>query len=523
MSWDSRSGQKVTREQTLGLELQANKAGTLTIPAFVAKVAGRSAQSRPLTLKVIASAALAANAPQAEAGQVAPPDPGEDKLFARYRLNKGTAYLGEQVLLDLEIFASPNRNFSLEEMPDAPELDGFWKKVVFKPTKLTRTVEVVGGQRYHVYRLWRMALFGLSAGERTLPPARLTFSTNRGMFGSGRRIRVRTKPVKLSILPLPTEGRPAGFASTNVGQYKLRATVDARTVPAGKAVLLKVALSGVGNIENARLPEIKDIDGFRVFPPTVKTEDKTSLNGIQGTKSAEILLMPTRGGRLQVPALSLPIYDPGRKGYERLSTPSIAIVVNGEPVAAPAIQAAPTKAEPKEVKLQPLHVRADVSAWSPPPFVTRPFFVALALPPLLFVLLLLGEWGWARAQRQTSAHVRRAVARDAKSRLQHAKQEADAGHLDKAYAAFVDALLTLGSERTQVALQGMTTEQVCETLAAHGASAATVQQVQEQLQTADYARFASGAVAGLQASTVLATWGDILSEVEALEPMERTS
>lgn len=520
ISWDNVSGQKVTREQTLTVELQADLAGTLSIPPVVARVGASSARSQPVTLVVVGSAALAEAAPQAEAGQVAPPDPDEATLFARYRLSKGRAYLGEQVLLDLEIFATPNRNFSLEEVPEAPELDGFWKQVVFKPQKLTRTIETVGGRRYHVYRLWRMALFGLSAGDRTLPPARLSFSTGRGMFTTGERIRVRTKPVKITIEPLPTEGRPAGFQTTNIGQYQLRSSVDAQTVPAGKAILLKISLFGSGNIDNARLPELKEMDGFRVFPPTVKAEPQTSLNGVSGTKTAEILLMPTRGGRLEVPALSLPVFNPKTGAYVQLSAPAIPIMVQGDPVAAPAVQAAPPPAAKVQVQLRPLHVRADVLGFSPPPFVRPLFFAALAAPALLFLLMLLGELVWSKVRQQTPEHRRRAVARDAQTRLHNARTEAEAGRMALAYAAFVDALFAVGSERMQVVLQGLTTDEVCEKLAAHGAEDATVQQVRQELETADYLRFASGAATGVDAGTVLSRWSQILASVEALASKE---
>lgn len=519
ISWSSSGGQQITREQTLALELQANEPGTLRIPPVVARVGGHVAQSQPVTIEVIGQDALTQSAAKAEAGEVAPPDPSERDIFVRYRLDKANAYLGEQVLLDLEVFAASNRNFSLEEVPGPPELDGFWKEIVYKPDRLTRRVETVGGRRYSVYRVWRVAMFGLTAGERTLPPVRLTFSSGGGFFRNGQRMRVRTKPVKLTIEPLPTEGRPRGFVSTNVGQYQLSTKVDSTVVPAGKAVVLTVSLSGSGNVSNSKLPEVPEIDGFRAFPPNTDAKTTSDITGVRGTKTAEILLMPTRGGRLEIPALTLPVFDPEKAEYRRLSAPSIRVVVKGEPSPSddPTVDAAPAPKKKGPAKLEPVHVRAELSRWSEPPFSRPTYWGALAAPPALFVLLLLLGRLMALSRRQTPGRARRRVAADAKARLTEARAHAEGGRLAEAYAAFVAALNTLGSERLQVALQGLTTEQVADALSLAGAAPELVDEVKKELETADYARFAPGALAGTDVAALLERWGRILTEVEALE------
>jgi hypothetical protein len=520
ISWSNVGGQQVRREQTVEVELQADKPGTLSLPGVVAAVGREQARSSPLTLVVVGQEDLQ-SAAAAPPGEVAPPDPGEEALFARYRVDHPQAYLGQEILVDLEIFASPNGNFSLEEVPGTPELDGFWTELLFKPERLTRSVEKVNGRSYHVYRLWRVALYPLTAGERSLPSVRLTYSTGRGIFGGGRRARIRTKPVTLEILPLPTEGRPQDFVSTNVGRYALSAQVDAARVPAGKAVVLKVSLRGRGNIKNAKLPELGALDGFRAFPPTVSTDAKPALDGLQGTKTAEILLMPTRGGRLSIPGLSLPVFDPQAKAYARLTTPSIPILVDGEPAGPeappPAVAAAPEPAQ--QDALRPIRFRADLTPAAEPPFA-RPWYWALvAAVPLLFLALLGLERVLQGARAETPERRRRAVARGARARLAEARRLAQAGQGAEAYAAFTDALFELGTERLQVALRGLTTEQIAATLVSRGASEALARRVQHELEQADYARYVPGAASGVAGS--LDTWEGLLSEIEALGGKKR--
>ncbi|MCB9648831.1 MAG: protein BatD [Deltaproteobacteria bacterium] len=520
ISFSSVGGQQVRREQTVAVELQADKAGTLSVPAVVARVGGQQARSQPLTLVVVGQEDLQSGAAVAP-GEVVPPDPNEQSLFARYRVDRSQAYLGQQIVVDLEIFASPRGNFSLEEVPKPPELDGFWSEILYKPERLTRSVEKVAGKSYHVYRLWRVALFPLTAGEASLPPVRVTYSTGRGMFGGGKRGRVRTKPVALEILPLPTQGRPSDFVSTNVGSYSLSASVDANKVPAGKAVVLKVQLRGDGNIKNAKLPELPELDGFRAFPPTVSSDAKPQLAGMTGSKTAEILLMPTRGGRLSIPGLSLPVFDPVKKAYERLTTPSIPVVVEGEPApaAAPPPTVGATPAPVPQDQLRPIRFRSDLLATPAPPSEQAWYWAVVASVPVLFLLLLGLERLIRGARAETPERRRRAVARGARARLAEARRLAEAGQGAEAYAAFTDALFDLGTERLQVALRGLTTEQIVATLKARGASDELAQRVQHELEQADYARYVPGVASGVAGS--LEAWEGILSEVGALGEKKR--
>ena len=235
ISWNGRS-QSVTREHVLVLELQVNRAGRLEVPAITARVGGDEARSRPLALVVGASPEEVDRVP----GRVPPPGPDEARLFVRYRVSQGEAWLGQEVLLDLEIFADPSSAFGVEEVPPPPELDGFWREVLEQPQRLEPRAEVVEGRRYQVYRLWRMALYGLEAGERVVPASAIGFSEGRSLLGGGRRLRRKAPPLTLRVKPLPSEGRPRDFAATNVGRFTLAATVDADRVPAGKAFYLYV-------------------------------------------------------------------------------------------------------------------------------------------------------------------------------------------------------------------------------------------------------------------------------------------
>ena len=525
ISWSGGAGQSLTREVGVRIELEVERTGTLTIEPVTARVGRTSAQSQPQRLKV---ARVRPARPPARAGAVLAPDAGEASLFVRYRVDKDRAVVGEQILLNLEIFARPGLNFGLEDRaPPPPELDGFWREIVFQPQRLTRRDQRVGNKTYHVYKLWSVALFPLSAGERTIEPVRMAFTRNRSIFDAGQRLRRRTRPLKLSIDPLPSAGRPRDFVNTNVGTYTLTAQVDSNRVQANKAVLLTLELQGQGNVAAAKLPEISAIDGFRVFPPTVEDEVQKGSGGVQGIKRAEILLMPTRGGRLEIPSFSMSVYDPSEKAYRRLSTSTLRVRVEGEvtargPGAPPSESAGPS--DPPSQSLAPIRFGSDLSApggpHAAPPWHQTWFVAGLAAPWALFVAV----WGSERLRmalgKQTPARRRRSTTRRARGRLKEAREAAQAGRLADAYSAFLGAVLALGSDKLGVNLNGRTTEQIKAALVDRGAPTSLISPLVEELQTADFARFAPGGLEDRNPGKVLERWEHIFAALEGFEPKE---
>lgn len=526
ISWSSNRGQSLTREVGVRIELEVERAGTLVIEPVTARVGRTSAKSSPLKLRVALGRAPSS---PARSGAMTAPDANEAPLFIRYRVDGDQAFVGEQILLHLEIFARPGLNFGLEDRaPAPPELDGFWREIVFQPQRLTRRDERIQGRPYHAYTVWSVALFPLSAGARTIEPVRMTFVRNRSIFDAGQRLRRRTRPRMLSIDPLPTEGRPADFVNTNVGDYTLSARVDADRVQANKAVLLTLELRGAGNISATKLPEVTALDGFRVFPPTLEDEVQRGPGGVQGAKRAEILLMPTRGGRLEIPSFSMSIFDPLAKAYRRLSTSALRIAVDGNITAqAPGSSGPSDSAGPPEaaaLSLAPIRFGSDLGAPGGPHATTpwtEPWFVAgLALPWAVFVAV----WGSERlriaVRRQTPARRRRSTARRARGRLKEAREAAQAGRLADAYSAFLEAVLSLGTEKLGVNLNGQTTEQIQAALVDRGAPISLVSPLAEELQTADFARFAPGGLEDRNPDKVLERWEHIFAALEGFEPKE---
>lgn len=513
-SYNGRS-QTLVRERKLLVEFEATRTGSFSMSGITAQLGGVKAMAAPISLEILESTAQLAT--PARAGEVAPPTPDESQIFVRYRTDKAEAFLGEQVLLDLEIYTAGN--FNLDDNKPPPALDGFWREVVEQPNRLEARVANVGGRSYRCYRLWRLALFPLQAGERLIEGTTYTFSSNVGMFSAGQRLSRRVPPITLLVKPLPTEGRPREFVSTNVGDYRFTATVDRQRVPANKAVVLTLRLQGAGNVKNAQIPELPRLDGFRAFPPSLRELPQIGPAGISGSKEAELILMPLRGGRLSIPAFEFVSFSPTKGEYERLSTPEIPIWVDGDPTEAPTAPEAPAAERPDDLSasLRPLRYRSALVSRGPA-LGQQPLFAALmAGPPVLLLLLVAVDALRRRARADTPAARRRHAAQAAHARLATAQAAADERRATDAYAAIADALTELATERTGVAIRGLTLDEARASLAARGVPSEVIDGLSAELEHCDFARFAPGGRGDDAVRAALTRASEVIARLEALE------
>ncbi|MEM7675957.1 MAG: BatD family protein, partial [Myxococcota bacterium] len=466
IQWSS-AGQQVLIQQVFTVAYRTTKPGRFTLGPITARVGRRSARSTPVTLKVLGESELAAAAEDAKPNVVTPPDRSESDLFMRYRVNRSEPYLGQAVLLDLEVLSRPNQSFQVEETTGLPDVDGFWSQILEQPRRLKPRRVTIGGRQYVSYRIWRAALFPLKSGVHTLPPVAMQFSQGGGLFQLGRRMRRRTKPLKLDVKPLPSEGRPSDFVTTNVGSYRLKATVDQRRVKAGKALLYTVRLSGKGNISSAKLPTLESVPGFRVFAPTVRDDIKTNADGISGYKEAEYLMMPQKGGRILIPAVKLPIFDPVAGRYKTLRTKALRVFVEGKPDPTTAAADPPPTNNQKELPtiaaLRPLRFKSSLASAGAPPWQSSWFWLLLFAPGLGSGAR--AAWSWSKQKRKevTPRTAQKAAVQQAQALLEQAQQDVDGGALAEAHAKVADALRTCGSEMLGISLQGLTFEAVTQT------------------------------------------------------------
>jgi hypothetical protein len=508
----SNGQQRLTREEVVNVDYVANEPGRTVVPAVVATIAGHSARSRPFEITVRPR-------PEQPAPSGAPPPPGavyapapdERDVFLRFRTSANEVWVGEQVIVDLVIFADPGASLRADDLAPPPSPDGFWREVIEDNPRLRQLGKTqVAGRTHRAFLRWRVALFPLSAADLELEPVTSIFRTG-AAFGRGRRLRRSSRPLTVDVKPLPEAGRPDGFQPGNVGQYELTASVDQASIDAKQGVLLTLRLEGRGNIRNATLPEVQGLEDFRAFPPTRSEKVEVSGGEVRGWKEAEYLLTPRRTGRLEIPSFGVWTFDPAAGAYARRSTDAIPIAVRGEvapeaatpPAAAPAPAPSSPPRDDDAATWRPVLPEPSLEP-APPPWRRAWFFPALGVP-----WVAAGLVGLMRSARRRRAPRSTFDARAAKRRVTEALAS---GAADAAWAAYGDALRNAIADRYGPALANAAPDEIEARLERDGAEPALGAQVRAALEGAGFARYAPD-LAPPPPDDAATTWPKTIDEV----------
>ena len=134
-------------------------------------------------------------------------------------------------------------------------------------------------------------------------------------FGNSRDVRVlcKSKPVKITVKPLPEAGKPLGFSGM-VGTLAMTTSMSTDTLKANDALTYKVVLRGNGNMKLLEAPKITFPHDFDVYDPKV-TRD---ISGTSGTVTFEYLVIPRYAGDYKIPAVQYSYFDPQAGAYKML-------------------------------------------------------------------------------------------------------------------------------------------------------------------------------------------------------------
>lgn len=325
--------------------LAPKKTGKLTIPSVTLSIGGKTYSTDPITVEVVAGA----QAPQKQAPSQ-PKTPVEpklgsgaevgDRIFVSCWANKKRAYVGEEITVEFWVYTRVN----LVQLSMAKEakMEGFWVSTDFTAKSLDYQTKVVNGVRYSAALISKYTIYGITPGKKVIEPMELVGVIQlppRDFFdfwGRTQQVTISSKPVEIEILPLPEKNKPNDFTGA-VGDFTISASIDKKEIKTNEAFTLKLIITGKGNLESIKEPNIE-------FPPIFeKYESHSSIKG--NSKTFEIVLMPRETGEFTIPAISFSYFSPTKAEYRRVSTePMIITVQKGRELPAlSGVSYAPTK------------------------------------------------------------------------------------------------------------------------------------------------------------------------------------
>ena len=362
-------GLQLLRRTAVQREEDDGHGGRATVSEATFLVATREVGRRPLpsvtaTAGTVRAVASSGAVMVTGAGEVQP------QVLVRSRLDAGgdatgerAAFVGQQVDYVVDVFLNQAAREHMRRSPtffppDMPSVLAY----DLAPAAPTGTSECFETLTY------RRALFPLFPGPVTIPPATLTYSLplSSSFFAREENHEVHTEPVQLTAVEPPASGRPAGYAGA-VGAVALTASLAAPSGRMGDPIVLTVRLRGVGNVKLLPRPTI-EVPWASVALGDERVTVDTSSALVRGAKEFEWLLTPRQGGRLTVPGIRYPFFDPARAAYDVALAPEIPLDV-----------AHATLASADTLPSVRLSIRTVARAEQPPALPSRPWFWAFLL------------------------------------------------------------------------------------------------------------------------------------------------
>ncbi len=298
---------RVSRSRIYNYQVIALETGELVIPPVKVAVDGRTVQTESVRIAVKNS-----NAAQL--------------FWAEITCDRQRIYVGQRVRPVMTIWVKPAQlqGYRLS----AQDMMIFMRAVNFGPFPV-KGIQVdsrqpdrpeLASETYYTYQTWtdyvpdRPGLLNFDQVEVGLQyPTRLT----RDLFGrleasAYRMMRATPKPLDVSVLPLPTNGRPANFTGA-VGTFNLTVLAEPTAVRVGDPIKLIIEIRGDGPLETLPPPNLADdpklTDGFRV------PREELAGEVVGGRKRFTQIIRADRPDITEIPRLEYPYFDPDRELY----------------------------------------------------------------------------------------------------------------------------------------------------------------------------------------------------------------
>ena len=493
-------------EYTYTYVLEAREEGEYTVAPATITVDGKEYKSSPLKIKVIKGSDKPKGNNNASSSGIRE-DRGsstitDDDLFLRMEVSRNSLYVGESLTATLKVYARVN--LVDVQGKKIPPFDGFLTEDVKIPQIRLEREEYNGKIYDRVGVLQKTILFPQHAGTLTIDPYELICVVRQRVagrsnsifddfFGQSRDVRVicKSKPVKITVKPLPEAGKPLGFSGM-VGTLAMTTSTSTDTLRANDALTYKVVLRGTGNMKLLEAPKISFPHDFDVYDPKVIKD----INGTSGTVTFEYLVIPRYAGEYKIPAVQYSYFDPQSGTYKILTGKEYTVrVAKGNESGEAALQSF----KKEDVRMLGQDIRyiktgkSDLRQRGVQYFATMEYWLSFLIPFVLFVVGMILNRRRIKANADLVRVKSKTANKMAQKRLRAASVAMKAGNSELFYQEVLNALWGYVSYKLNISASELNRDNISEHLTRRGADTTLIQGFIEVLDHCEYARYAPGA------------------------------
>ncbi|WP_455207842.1 BatD family protein [Kaarinaea lacus] len=302
---------RVNRQIKWELMLMPKRNGDLQIP----RIAFGKDRSNAIAIKVSPASA--------ESGAFT-----DDQVYIEASVDAETVYVQSQIIYTLRIYHSVQlRNASLSEL-EVSDSDAIIEKLAEN-----RSYEkMIAGRRYRVFEK-QFAIFPQNPGQLVIEPAVLE-----AQFVDLPRVlrtkRVVSKPIKVSVQPVPQQARqaqPAYWLPARSLTLSEEWSNTVNEVKVGDPITRTLTLTASG-LMSAQLPVLGNTDaatGIKQYADQPVLDNAIKDSGFIGKRQEKIAYIPTQPGAMQLPAIEVTWWNTNKDQLETVTLPARTIKVVG--------------------------------------------------------------------------------------------------------------------------------------------------------------------------------------------------
>lgn len=486
--------------------LLPNKVGTFKIPGAAIEVDDEKYVSNAMTIKVLPADKAQS---QGQGGAGSPATGAEtqrisnDNIFIRTSVSKTNVYEQEAILVTYKLYTLLDvAQFTEMKFPD---FNGFLKQEIAQPKNAQLSYENYNGKNFGTVVLYQVLLFPQRTGEINIDKANFTAilriqnkaqvrSIFDDFFDSYSNVQKSlTAPgARITVNALPA-GKPASFTGA-VGNFSLSSSISKTNLKANDAGIIKVVISGTGNMKLLQNPEIKFPEGFEVYDPKADNKFSTNANGVSGTKTIEYMFIPQHAGVFNIPSAELSYFDLNDRTYKTLRTPAyrlnVAKGVGGEnTIVGNYTNKEDVTQMAKDIRY--IHTgKIKLHAEETPLFGSMLFWMMFLIPLLVAGILFIYFRKQIRENADISLMKTKKANKVAQKRLKLAQKFLTEGKKSQFYEEVMKAVWTYLSDKLSIPVASLNKENIAAEMTERGIDNELTNQFTNILNTCEYASYA---------------------------------
>ena len=382
---------KVTKETSYTYRLRSKKMGAFNIYPAKIRVKGKELRSNTLSVQVLKSSPKPSSNNSTEAI-------AKSNVFIELELSNSNPYVGEQIIASYKLYFG--QEVRSPELLENPTYTGFWHEEFDLGKNYPISEEFINGKKFQVALLKKLVLIPQRSGKLPIVAMDLevpvaTPTNQRDFFGrrTSRIVNIICSSGKmvLNVKPLPKKGKPSNFNGA-VGSFEFTTKLDRDSIQTDESANLSLRISGTGNLRMIDLPEFDVPNDIEAYEPKYKERINLKQSGLSGYKREEYLLIPRNRGIYKIGSVSFSYFNPVKKKYNTIQSPSYILTVKGSDKGATTAVVLNniTKEDVRFIGKDILYIKTSLINYntSKDLFFCSSLFFTLLIIPLFFVLLL---------------------------------------------------------------------------------------------------------------------------------------